>query len=71
MRAAWQVILMVHGWPMPSRQKFLQKLLNGVSRGAGFPVPPDELLWNMRPAHICYAALQAVGTVTSANRARP
>lgn len=66
MRAAWQVILMVRGWIFSRRQQFLHELLTEVSKGAGFPVSHDELLWNMRPEHVCRAALKAVRTVAPA-----
>ena len=63
MQAAWQVILMVRGWPFFRRQQFLHELLKEVSNGAGCPVTADELLWNMLPEHICRAALKAGRTV--------
>jgi hypothetical protein len=66
MEAAWQVILMVRGWVSSRRQRFLHKLLLEVSKGAGQPVSHDELLWNMRPEHVCRAALKAVRSSTPA-----
>ncbi len=66
MQAAWQLILMVRGWIFSCRQQFLHELLKEVSKGAGFPVSHDELLWNMRPEHVCRAALKAVRTVAPA-----
>ncbi len=59
MQAAWQVIVMVRGWASSSRQHFLQELLREVSKEARSPVSNDELLWNMRPEHVCRAALKA------------
>jgi|SRR5579859_1468578 len=59
MRAAWQVIVMVRGWNVSRRQQFLRELLEEVSKGAACPIAHDELLWNMRPEHICRAALKA------------
>jgi hypothetical protein len=58
MQAAWQVILMVRGWSVFGRQQFLRELLEEVSKGASFPIARDELLWNMRPEHVCRAALK-------------
>ena len=59
MQAAWQVIVMVRGWNVSGRQQFLRELLEEVSKGAQFPIAHDELLWNMRPEHVCRAALKA------------
>jgi hypothetical protein len=59
MQAAWQVIVMVRGWDSIHRQVFLRELLAEVSKGTGSPVSHDELLWNMRPEHVCRAALKA------------
>ncbi len=66
MQAAWNVILMVRGWEVSRRQEFLQALLREVYKGAGSSVPQDELLWNMRPEHICRAALKAVRPAVAA-----
>jgi hypothetical protein len=71
MQAAWQVILMIRGWSSFRRQQFLQELLKEVSKGAGFLVLQDELLWNMRPEHVCRAALKAVRTVAPAASRTP
>jgi hypothetical protein len=66
MQAAWQVILMIRGWSYVRRQQFLHELLKEVSKGAGFPVSHDELLWNMLPQHVCRAALKAGRTAANA-----
>jgi hypothetical protein len=66
MQAAWQVILMVRGWNLSSRQRFLHELLQEVSADASLPLAEDELLWNMRPEHVCRAALKAVRTIAPA-----
>jgi hypothetical protein len=66
MRAAWQLIPMVRGWIISGRQQFLHELLKEVSKGAGVPISHDELLWNMRPEHVCRAALKAIRTIAPA-----
>lgn len=66
MQAAWLVILMVRGWDSPRRQQFLHELVREVSKEAGSPVSHDELLWNMRPEHVCRAALKAARPVAPA-----
>jgi hypothetical protein len=59
MPAAWQVVLMVRGWVFYERQKFLGELQLEVLKAAGGYVSEYELLANMRPEHVCRAALKA------------
>jgi len=59
MQAAWQVVLMVRGWDVYQRQKFLVELQLEVLRAAGEHVAANEFLANIRPEHVCRAALKA------------
>ncbi len=56
---AWQVVLMVRGWNFFHRQQFLIELQLEVSKAAGGRLSNYELLANMRPEHVCRAALKA------------